>query len=79
MAEYLTLRYILEFAIIIPAVIFSIMPVADDLRFKSWSAYIVGGVLLVMFVIFGAYLRAKFLLNSAFILIPYSILFFYTL
>ena len=29
-----------------------------------------------MFVLIGAYLRAKFLLNSAFILIPYSILFF---
>ncbi len=76
MAEYLTLRYILEFAIIIPAVIFSVMPVADELRFKSWPTYIIGGVLLVMFVIFGAYLRAKFLLNSAFIMIPYSILFF---
>ena len=46
MAEYLTLRYILEFAIIIPAVIFAVMPVADDLRFKSWPAYIIGGILL---------------------------------
>ena len=76
MTENLTLRYILEFAIIIPAVIFAVMPVADDLRFKSWSAYIAGGVILVLFVLLGAYLRAKFLLNSAFVLIPYSILFF---
>ncbi|MBQ6969701.1 MAG: GHKL domain-containing protein [Synergistaceae bacterium] len=76
MAENLTLRYILEFAIIIPAVIFAVLPVLNDLRFKSWLAYVSGGILLVLFVTFGAYLRAKFFFNSAFIMIPYSILFF---
>ena len=75
-AENLTLRYILELAIIIPAVIFAVMPVADELRFKSWPAYVIGGILLLMFVLLGAYLREKFLLNSSFIMIPYLILFF---
>ena len=75
-SEYLTLRYILEFAIIIPAVVFAVMPVLDDLRFHSWPAYITGGILLASFVFLGAYIRAKFLLNSAIIMMPYAVLFF---
>lgn len=76
MDENLTLRYMFEFAIIIPAVVFAVLPVIDDLRFKSWPACITGGILLVGFVILGAYLRIKFLLNSSFIMIPYAVLFF---
>ena len=76
MAEYLTLRYILEFAIIIPAVVFAVVPVLDDLRFKSLTAQITAGTLTICSIFIGAYLRAKFLLNSTFIMIPYAVLFF---
>ena len=70
------LRYFLELAIIIPAVIFAILPVFDDLRFKSLTARIIGGILLICFVFLGAFIRAKFILNSVFIMIPYTVLFF---
>ena len=76
MQEYLMLRYILEFTMIIPAVIFAVLPVFDDLRFKSLKALATGGTLLVFLVLLGAFIRAKFVLNSAFIMIPYALLFF---
>ena len=76
MAEYLELRYILEFVIIIPAVIFAVVPVIDDLRFRTVTAYIAGGFLLTFAVLLGAYLRAKFMLGSMFIMFPYGVLFF---
>lgn len=76
MAEYLTLRYILEFAIIIPAVVFAVVPVLDDLRFKSLTAHITAGTLTICSIFFGAYLMAKFSLSSMFIMIPYAVLFF---
>lgn len=44
---------------------------ADDSRFLLCNH----GIIVNMFVLLGSYLRAKFLLNSAFILITYSILF----
>ena len=76
MQEYLTLRYILEFVMIIPAAIFAVLPVLDDLRLKSSIARITGIILLIFFVLLGAFIRAKFMLSSVFIIIPYSVLFF---
>ena len=76
MQEYLMLRYILEFIIIIPAVIFAVLPVLDDMRFKSFTAHITGLISLIFLVLLGAFIRAKFILNSAFIIIPYAVLFF---
>lgn len=75
MQEYLTLRYILEFVMIIPAAIFAVLPVLDDLRLKSSIARITGIILLIFFVLLGAFIRAKFMLSSVFIIIPYSVLF----
>lgn len=72
----LMLRYILEFSIIIPAIIFAVMPVLDDLRFKSLTAYVTGGVLTVLFVVLGAYIRAEFMIDGIMIMLPYSVLFF---
>lgn len=76
MSESLTLRYLLEFSMIIPAVIFAILPVLDDLRFKSSTANITEGILLVCLVLLGAFIRAKFMLSSVFIVVPYAVLFF---
>ncbi len=70
------LRYIFEFLMIIPAVIFAVLPVLNDLRFKSLKFHVTTGILLLCLVILGAYIRAEFKLSSAFIMIPYSILLF---
>ena len=76
MSENLTLRYVLEFLIIVSAVIFAILPVLYDLRFKSWTARTAGIILLFGFVLLGAFIRANFMLSSVFILVPYAMLFF---
>ena len=76
MSEYLVLRHILEFVIIIPAVIFAVMPVFEDFRFKSLTAYIAGGILLMLLVFLGAYLRLEFSLDSTMIMFPYGVMFF---
>ena len=51
------LRYILEFAIIIPGVIFAVMPVLDDLRVKSVSFY---GAVITALILIGSFVRYKF-------------------
>ncbi|MBQ6434997.1 MAG: hypothetical protein IJJ09_03270, partial [Synergistaceae bacterium] len=76
MENFLMLRYIFEFLMIIPAVIFAVLPVLNDLRFKSLKFHVTTGILLLCLVILGAYIRAEFKLSSAFIIIPYSILLF---
>lgn len=60
----------------IPAVIFAVLQVLDDLRLKSWTACITGIILLLGFVVMGAFIRAKFMLSRVFIIIPYAVLFF---
>ena len=70
------LRYIFEFLMIIPAVIFAVLPVLNDLRFKSLKFRVTTGILLLCLVILGAYIRAEFNLSIALIIIPYAIIIF---
>ena len=42
----LAVRYALEFAIVIPAAVFALLPVMSSLRFSSSRALVVAGVLL---------------------------------
>ena len=76
MEKYLILRYVLEFSMIIPAVIFAVLPVLEDLRFKSLTAKITGVISIAFFILLGAFLRVKFMLSAIFIIIPYAVLFF---
>lgn len=62
---YIALRYILELVIIIPAIIFAVLPVHDDLKIKSKYAYITGGILAVILVLACAFMRAKYNLSNS--------------
>ncbi|MBQ7593055.1 MAG: GHKL domain-containing protein [Synergistaceae bacterium] len=65
------LRYILEFAIIIPGVIFAVMPVLDDLRVKSVSFY---GAVITALILIGSFVRYKFSLMHYTVITPIAIL-----
>lgn len=55
----LYLRYALEFAIIIPAAIFSFMPVSEHLKFDSLIVYGLTSIFLACFIVIGAFLKSK--------------------
>lgn len=67
---YIALRYILELVIIIPAIIFAVLPVHDDLKIKSKYAYITGGILAVILVLACAFMRAKYNLSNSEVMLP---------
>lgn len=73
---YIALRYILELVIIIPAIIFAVLPVHDDLKIKSKYAYITGGILAVILVLACAFMRAKYNLSNSEVMIPSGALLF---
>lgn len=76
MKTEITLRYALEFSIIIPAALFAFMPVNSYMRFTSLKSYIMAGVLLILSVFVSAYFCSLYMLRIRDIFIPYVLIFF---
>lgn len=57
----LTLRYALEFAIIIPAAIFAFLPVLDRIKFDSLKVYGLTALFIACFITSGAVIKSKLL------------------
>ena len=56
----LTLRYAIEFSIMIPAAIFAFTPIIDKLRFSRKFTFVSVGVILMSLILAGAFLCNKY-------------------
>lgn len=70
------LRYILEFAVIIPGAFFALLPVKNDLRFKQGMVAGIATAIMSLFIVAGSAICYRYGLSSNAILMPGMILFF---
>ncbi|MBR2209311.1 MAG: sensor histidine kinase [Synergistaceae bacterium] len=69
-------RYLLEFSMIIPAVIFALLPVIKYLKINSRRDFFISGILILILIFAAAYLALLYSFRVRTILIPVLILLF---
>ncbi|MBQ6772812.1 MAG: sensor histidine kinase [Synergistaceae bacterium] len=72
----LALRYSLEFALIIPAAVFAVLPVIDDLKFDSLYALGLSIIFLGAFILTGSYLCVNYFPRVRTLFIPGMLILF---
>ena len=70
------LRYILEFAVIIPGAVFSLLPVQKNLRFRPALVYVIAAAIISFFIPAGSAVCMYYGLRSNAFLMPGLLLFF---
>ena len=70
------LRYVIELFLIIPALIFAVLPVKEYLKFNSLYSFIAAVILISSSIFAGAFLCTKYNLRARTVIIAFSILFF---
>ena len=76
MKSEITLRYALEYSLLIPAALFAFMPVNEYMRFTSLKSYIMAGALMLISIFAAAYLSSLYAIRSRDIFIPCMLILF---
>ena len=76
MRTEITLRYALEFTMLIPAAIFAFMPVSEYMRFTSLKSYVIAGIFVIASIFASAYLCSVYMLRMHDIVIPCMLILF---
>ena len=76
MKSEITMRYALEYAMLLPAVLFAFIPVNEYMRFTSLKSYIMIGVLMILSIFAAAYLSSIYAIRSRDIFIPCMVILF---
>ena len=76
MKSEITLRYALEYVILIPGTLFAFIPVREYMRFTSLKSYIMAGALMLISILISAYLSSVYAIRSRDIFIPGIVILF---